>query len=141
MKKKRKKRLIKLNFWYLTLQSLGNICIMAYSRSSSKKFLNFFINACFFFFPGNWIPYVFFIWYQNAKKNYKFYLKRPIFSPQLLFFLKGAQTANDQFWVSNFLGIKSTCIIGSKNKQKSTYNDVRSLGSNKWQNHIDSSAI
>jgi hypothetical protein len=30
-------RLIKLTFWYPTLQSLGHICIMASSRSSSKK--------------------------------------------------------------------------------------------------------
>jgi hypothetical protein len=30
-------RLIKLIFWYPTFQSLGHICIMASSRSSSKK--------------------------------------------------------------------------------------------------------
>jgi hypothetical protein len=62
LKKNENYRLIKLTSWYPTLQSLGHICIMASSRSSSKKVLK--INKCL-----SWInPYVFFIWYRNKAK-------------------------------------------------------------------------
>jgi hypothetical protein len=121
-------RLINYYFWYPTLQSFSNIYIIASSRRSSKIFKNIQQTLLLkkILMPSSYDIRIRQNWYcQNHKyKSFKETKKFHVnFSPSC----KVLKQQMTNFWVSIFLGIKSTCIIGSEKLKKTTYTNFYSL--------------